>query len=498
MEKDFDSIVIGSGAGGAAFAHACASAGKSVLVIERGGEPGRVATPWNERETLIDKLPYDDRAIQVNAASLRLYMGGTCGGGTAVFGAAMLRPSSDDFHPGRRYGERLDRKLWDWPISYEDLQPYYEQAESLFQLTGAAGDDYSPLHAPAQQNAHGILRLAPINEQLMASSRNHGLRPFRLPLAIDASRCVRCSSCAGFLCPNGARRSAAHVIQEISARYPVRVITNAEAVRLHTAGRGQVDGVTIRDRRTSETRRFRASCYALAAGAIGSPALLLQSGIDGPHVGRNYMMHYSPIAVGVFSRPTGADDTFIKQVGFADFYFGTPDCPHKMGLVQSLPAPGPLMLRKSGFRRWPSGVLTFLRRRLLPLAGIVEDLPDPRNRVFLTSSGAIGLRHEFSPFDRQRGASLGRAMCRILRRAGAIFCRSRSFPSHEHVAHQCGTLRLGHHPEHAAVDKDCRVFGRPNLFVVDGSVLPTSLGVGPSLTIVANALRAARSAISSI
>jgi choline dehydrogenase-like flavoprotein len=83
-------------------------------------------------------------------------------------------------------------------------------------------------------------------------------------------------------------------------------------------------------------------------------------------------------------------------------------------------------------------------------------------------------------------------MRRVLRRAGAVIRLTKQFPSQEHVAHQCGTLRMGADPRQAAVDADCRMFGAANLYVVDGSVLPTSLGVGPSLTIVANALRVAR------
>jgi choline dehydrogenase-like flavoprotein len=71
-------------------------------------------------------------------------------------------------------------------------------------------------------------------------------------------------------------------------------------------------------------------------------------------------------------------------------------------------------------------------------------------------------------------------------------CLSKQFPSDEHVAHQCGTLRFGTDPAHAVLDRDCRVFGCANLFVADGSFLPTSLGVGPALTIIANALRVAR------
>ena len=498
MERDFDVIVIGSGAGGAAFAHGCARAGKSVLLVERGSRPEHTTPPLDERANLIDKAPYDDRRIQVNDIPLRLFMGGVLGGGTAVFGAALLRPGSEDFHPGRQYGERLDRGLWDWPISYDDLKPFYDQAEELFRLTGSCDESFAPLHSPGRHVDNRQLPLAPINERLMATSRSDGLRPFRLPLAIETARCQRCDSCAGYLCPNGARRSATQVIDEAVASHTLRVMPDTEVTRLVTGIHGRIDGVIVRERGTGTTHCFRASCYALAAGAIGSPAIALKSGLDGPHVGRNYMMHYSPIAVGVFARPTGASESFIKQVGFADFYFGTSDCPHKMGIVQSLPAPGPLMLKKSGLKQIPSCILRFFRKRLLPLAGIVEDLPNPQNRVFVKHDGSIGMNHDFSPFDRERGAALGRAMCRILRRAGAVACSSRSFPSREHVAHQCGTLRFGRDRAHSVVDADCRWFGRSNLFVVDGSILPTSMGVGPSLTIIANALRVADIALAAM
>lgn len=131
---------------------------------------------------------------------------------------------------------------------------------------------------------------------------------------------------------------------------------------------------------------------------------------------------------------------------------------------------------------------------MLPLAGIVEDLPNPANRVVVEKNGAIGLKHEFSEFDRERGRALCREMRRILCSAGAIVRISRALSSREHVAHQCGTLRFGNDPKHAVVDAECRLFGHSNLFVVDGSVFPTSLGVGPTLTIVANALRVGRAA----
>jgi choline dehydrogenase-like flavoprotein len=96
-----------------------------------------------------------------------------------------------------------------------------------------------------------------------------------------------------------------------------------------------------------------------------------------------------------------------------------------------------------------------------------------------------------APYDLERGRRLARLMAGVLKKAGAVLCLSKSFASDEHAAHQCGTLRFGTSAAHAVLGPDCRVFGYPNLFVVDGSFLPTSLGVGPALTIAANALRVA-------
>jgi hypothetical protein len=204
------------------------------------------------------------------------------------------------------------------------------------------------------------------------------------------------------------------------------------------------------------------------------------------------MMHYSPIVVGIFTSKVGGDRAFIKEVGFSDYYLGSRHFPHKMGLVQSLPIPGPLMLAKAGARFLPRFLLNFLRARMLPLVGIIEDLPDPANRVFWGADGRPSLNHRFAAYDLERGRQLARLTAEILNRAGAAFCLTSGFASEEHVAHQCGSVRFGTDPTHAVLDADCRMFQHLNVFVVDGSFMPTSLGVGPALTIMANALRVAR------
>jgi choline dehydrogenase-like flavoprotein len=493
MPYDFDVLVIGSGAGGATFAYACAHAGKRVLLLERGQRHMASGPAHDERATLIDKQPYSDQPVTINGQPERPYVGGGLGGSTALFGAALLRPSPGDFHPGRYYGERLPRAVWDWPIDYEALEPHYTQAERLFGVAGCGADDFGPLGKPRQGFPGEALPVRPINRRLMAANRAFGLKPFRLPLAIDARRCLQCGACAGYLCPTGARRSAAQLVDaDAGASSRLQTLTHVEARSFGKDGAGRVDGVHVLDRTTGRPAFYRARRYALAAGAIGSPLLLLRSGMDGPLVGRHYMFHLSPIVAGIFPRRTGGEETFVKQVGFADYYFGTKNYAHKLGLIQSLPVPGPLMTAKAGGKHLPRGLIRLLRGRMLPLAGIVEDLPNPANRVSLTSDGSAELRHAFGAYDIDRGRKLGRLMKQILKRAGALFCLSRPFPSGEHVAHQCGTLRFGTRPADAVADSDCRLFGQPNVFVVDGSIFPTSLGVGPALTIIANALRVAR------
>src|SRR5262249_10495860 len=149
----------------------------------------------------------------------------------------------------------------------------------------------------------------------------------------------------GYICPNGARRSSAHVLESAAAAAaPLEVMSNVEADRFVRNGREGVSGLRCHERSTGKELFLRARRYVLGAGAVGSPLLLLRSGFNGPWIGRNYMLHLSPIVAGIFTRPTGAETTFIKQIGFADYYFGSKEFRHKLGIVQSLPVPGPLML----------------------------------------------------------------------------------------------------------------------------------------------------------
>ena len=289
VQYDCDVIVIGSGAGGATFASACARAGKSVWLLERGRSYRLPEPVHDEKAMLIDKRPYDDREVDVNGSRKRLYMGGVAGGGTALFGAALLRPSRADFHPGQHYGERIPRAIWDWPIAYDDLAPFYDEAERLYGVAGAGDENFGPLERPVAGYSRQLLPLHPINQKLMAANRSAGLRPFRLPLAIDPARCLRCGSCAGYICPTGARNSSAQLFERATAEgLPLRLQTEVEGERILFDGSGNADGISLLDRATGRRTVCRARRYVLAAGAIGSAVLLARSGATKPLIGRNY------------------------------------------------------------------------------------------------------------------------------------------------------------------------------------------------------------------
>jgi choline dehydrogenase-like flavoprotein len=146
----------------------------------------------------------------------------------------------------------------------------------------------------------------------------------------------------------------------------------------------------------------------------------------------------------------------------------------------------------------PAAVRGFLRKRILPLVGLIEDLPNPANRVTMGPDNKGKITHGYGKYDFARRKHLAPHIARILKRSGAVYCLSSRYSSHEHVAHQCGTLRFGNDPSHAVLDGDCRLYANPDVFAVDGSFLPTSLGVGPGLTILANSLRVASKVVAEL
>ena len=489
---DYDVIIIGSGAGGGSAAYNLAKSGKKVLIIEKGQRLKDPDIIQSEIEMLINRVGYDNRDLQLNKKKSFLYNSGIAGGGSSLYGAVFLRPSPQDFHPGQFYPEYLPDHLKHWPISYEELEPYYHLAEDLYNVCGEKPEAIEHCGRRVSPYATSPPPLEPINKTIKTVLFDDGLSPFHLPLAINFDTCLRCPTCPGYCCPNESRSSSLNRCIDLAMReYGTEMWTGVEAIKFIRGKSNRINTLVYRKSCSTKTDHVSADLFILAAGAIGSPIILQHSklGSKSDQLGRNYMYHAGVFSAGFFARQTGAASKFIKQLGWTDYYFGTNDFPHKLGYVQMLPIPGPLSIKKEAPVYVPLSLAAFLYKRSIAFAATVEDLPDPNNRVELHND-QVNIHHQFTEYDIFRSKYLKKKMSRLLRKCGAsVVVGITSDRNQTHTAHQVGTCRFGNDEKTSVLDKNCRLHDADNLFVLDGRFMPTSLGVGPALTIIANALR---------
>ena len=500
----FDAIVIGSGFGGAMAARVLVRAGWRVLMLERGGWVDRGPQNWAQ-ENVGELTPHYCRG-----APYRQLHGGRdlgayfCVGGPSVFyGGVSLRFREGDFEPDREIAGDSGAR---WPVRYADLEPYYAAAERILGVSGAAGEDPTepPRSGPYPQPAADV---APVTRRIERAARDLGLNPFRLPLAINRvaaegrGACEACGTCDGFACAVGAKNDLATAVIGPLVRQGLRLETGAVVTRLLTDGR-RVTGVEVAARDSGERTVYRAREVILAAGALGTPHLLLASELarlnpGAQVVGRYLQRHYNEILFGIFPTPPNPGGGFHKQIGIHDLYFGHPSVPTppgKLGGLQQLPTP-PLGLVRAELPRLVGAMVAPWVKHLTGLLVMAEDQPVYENRVLLDESAAdrygvprLLISHRHTSRDLAAGAALARVAGRVLRRAGALACYRHRVATFSHAV---GTVRMGTDRHTSALDADCRYRGLENLTVVDASVMPTSAAVNPSLTISAIALRAA-------
>lgn len=502
----YDAIVIGSGFGGAMAAHVLVEAGWSVLMLERGDWVKRSRDNWSA-EGVGPLTPHYStdalyRVIEIGGAT----QAGAfhCVGGPSVFyGGVAFRFRAEDFELNPEISGSSGAG---WPFSYAEIEPFYSEAETILGVAGESGVD--PTEPPRSTSySQQPAALSPISRRIQQAARDLGCRPFSLPLAINhhptpaRKACVACGTCDGFACAIGAKNDLATVVVEPLLQRGLALRTNAVVTRL-VAHQGRVAAIEAIDRHTGQTTVYRAHKVILAAGALASPHLLLASGLHrlnpGGHVvGRYLLRHYNKIVFGVFPQPPSPSHDFHKQLGIHDFYFGDPTVRRprgKLGGIQQLATP-PIGLVRAQLPRWFAAICAPWLDHLTGLLIMAEDQPQYENRVSLDLSvtdryGVPGLRvdHRYSQRDIAAGHALASRAGAILRRAGAWALYRHRIATFSHAV---GTVRMGVDPRNSPLDPDCRFRGLENLYVVDGSVMPTSAGVNPSLTIAANSLRAA-------
>ena len=342
----YDAIVIGSGAGGATLAHALAPSGLRILILERGEYLRREKDNWNANAVFNEqRYTTDERWLDKWARPFRPGAHYNVGGATKFYGAALLRFRSTDFGEVRHHGGISPA----WPLAYDDLEPYYTQAEHLYRVRGVRGVD------PTEPPASAPYLYPPVSHEtriaeLERDFRSLGLHPFPLPMGVmldeadaEASRCIRCSTCDGFPCLVDAKADAHTICIRAALAYPnVSLETGALVTRLETDASGRsVTSVVVS--RNGREERFAGNVVVLSAGAVNSAVLLLRSANErhpnglansSDVVGRHYMAHNNSAMIAVSKRKNPT--VFQKTLGVNDYYYGADDFPYPLGHFQLL------------------------------------------------------------------------------------------------------------------------------------------------------------------
>jgi choline dehydrogenase-like flavoprotein len=490
--EDIDVAVIGSGMGGATFAAGLAPSGARIVIFERGERlvdrpETRDARAIFQRGVFRPKeMWYEPGGAAFNPGNY-YYVGGA----TKLYGAVLIRYRAQDFRPI----EYAEGTTPGWPFAYDELEPWYCQAEALYRVRGRLGED------PTEPRHSNDYAFPPVpDEPAIADVRERlkraGMHPFSLPLGVDIERWLARAKTPWDAFPDthaGKMDAETCGLAAALAHDNVTLETGARVIRLETDAAGKRITAVVYER-DGETFRIAPRLVVLAAGAVNSALLLLASANgampDGlanraDQVGRHFMNHNSSAALAI--HPLRRNDAiYQKTIGCNDFYLDDGRGGPPLGNVQLLGKISGTIL-KSQLRWSPEVALALLANRTVDFYLMSEDLPSPESRVWLDGSRVV-LDWRASNMAAQNG--LVARMREVLRAAGFPIVLVKPFDRRT-PSHQCGTIRMGADPAKAAVDPDCRTFDHENLFVVDASALPTSAAVNPALTVAALALRAA-------
>ncbi|NAZ85352.1 FAD-dependent oxidoreductase [Kineococcus sp. T90] len=538
----YDVVVVGSGAGGGIAAWQLARAGRRVLLVERGGWPATAELAHdhlrNPRSASgLDPLTgprgtTDPRTLLTGSGSTVLRPGDSAwnanamllGGGTRVYGAQAWRFCPEDFRMASRYGVPEGSALADWPIDYQDLEPYYDEVEWALGVSAEAGGD--PWAGPRSRGFPMPALGGGEQERLLAEgARRLGLGTTTVPLLVNATpragraACVRCAQCVGFACPVDAK-SGTHntALPWALATGRCTVLPGTRVERVLAAGRERVQGVALVGRWRGRTWRrvVHAEEVVLAAGAVETARLLLASaheadpagmGNSTDQVGRHLQGHVYGGASALFAEDVVDLLGPGPAIATCDFRHGNP------GVVGGGMLANEFVPTPATTRRWLTGAgliprhgpdgregLHRLARRLVRVVGPAQEVTTAGSRVRLDprvrdgdGNAVAALSGGLHPEDRRTQAFLSERAAQWLHAAGAE--RVVPVPAPGRAGgpsagqHQAGTARSGTDAATSVTDPFGRVWGYRNLRVVDASVHVTNGGVNPVLTVMAGAAR---------
>jgi choline dehydrogenase-like flavoprotein len=508
----YDLIVIGSGPGGASLAHRIAPTGKRILILERGDYLPRSRDNWNSQVVFVDaRYQAKDTWYGSDGRSFRPGLHYFVGGNSKVYGAALLRLRERDFEEVRH----VDGISPAWPLRYDIFEPYYGDAERLFQVHGQRGEDplepWSSTPYPHPPVSHEP-RIQELNDTLVGE----GLHPFHLPLGIllderdnrptPTSICIRCDAFDGYPCLLNGKADAQVICVDpmLKAHRNSSLLTNAYVERLETDANGRsVRKVHVL--RNGVPEEYSADIVVVACGALSSALLLLRSANDrhprglangSGQLGRNYIRHNMSVLMAILKRPNPT--VFQKTLAFSDYYFRSDDWEYPLGLIQMCATSHAEQIRGEALPEWlewlPKMPFDVMAAHAMDFWLQTEDLPRPENRIFYDGDRVV---LDVTENNMEAHRRLKRKLESLLGVVGAhpVLLERKLYLGKDipisGTAHQAGTARFGPDPATSVLDLDCKAHELDNLYIADASFFPSIGAVNPTLTIIANALRVA-------
>ncbi len=517
-----DVVIVGAGASGAAVAWSLAEDGFRVVCLEQGDWVPSTALPHARDDWELHRLTdfnadpnvrclTADYPVNGTASTFTPLMFNAVGGSTIHWSAHFPR-----YHPSDFRVRSLDGVGDDWPLTYEELVPFYDLSDRATGVSGMTGDPSQP---PRSARGTPPLPIGRLGETIARGFDQLGWHWWVSDGAILSEAydgrpaCNLCGPC-DIGCPTGARASADVTFWPKALRHGAELRTGCRVREITVSPDGQARGVVYYDR-DGTLHEQRAPLVVLACNGIGTPRLLLNSRStrfpDGLAnraglVGRNLMFHPFAAVGGVFPQSLDSSSGPIGSIIFShEFYETDPRRDFVRGFgLQIVRQSGPMHTAMGGVtgRRVPWGEThhrVFAERydHMINIGVMGEDLPEPVNEVVLDPdlSDADGIpaplvRYRLSD-NSLRMLDFGVARAEeVLMAAGAtdVLANSPMRPSGWHLL---GTCRMGDDAAGSVVDRWGRAHGVQNLFVVDGSLFVTSAAVNPTTTIQALALRTA-------
>ena len=540
-----DAVIIGSGPGGSAAADVLTAAGWSVVIVEKGRnhllDPDDLTRPsadysndelkFHVRHFLGPDPLVEPRTFRTGVDDgERVHVGevnsvpSTVGGGGTHADGKVPRFMPGDFRLLTDLGPQPDADVADWPVTYDELEPFYTEVERAIGVAGLAGANpfagprSAPFPMPPGAPMFGALASVAAAERL-------GYHPYPAPTAANSvpydgrPACNNCGFCAFFGCPIHAKGDPVALLVRAMATGRAELMTESFVSRIVFEGRRATGvEVVVPD---GSTRFVGARHVIVAAGAIETPRLLLLSGVDHPLVGRYLMVHFQTIVAGGMPFRTWAergrsvthvhDDMIVGDVaaGEAARAAGLPWI--RGGLAEHAGTAEPILEAK----HYPPGTMharlmadSPIRKKLWAFTMQGEDLPYPTNRVDLDPSvrdarGFPVARVTYRPGRHELVAHehYGPRLAAILEEMGAEWTAVTSSPGRGNAGftpqsvpesrHNMGTVRMGTDPLTSVTDPFGRLHAYDNVVVADSSVFVTSTGYGPTLTLATLSARAA-------